>query len=183
MIYSLNERACVKRNRRGAFLHFPRNSKRTKCPLDARHDAGHCGRGGWGRTQMMKHSDPSRRAGSPRGGTTCPSLSSPQMNQFSSDPPCFFASPTLNPVTRGLKEGDPGAPFPARSAAGPAPLPAAPGAPAAAVARRPPPPRGARALGRLRSSGLGAAPLPGTRGRCRPTAVAMVTAGGGVRFT
>lgn len=38
-----------------------------------------------------------------------PSLSfpPPKTNQFSGDPTCYFSSPTLNPVTRDLKEGNP----------------------------------------------------------------------------
>lgn len=33
-------------------------------------------------------------------------LSSPQTNQFSGDPTCYFSSPTLNPVTRGPEGGE-----------------------------------------------------------------------------
>lgn len=62
-----------------------------------------------------------------------PSLSSPQMNQLSSDHTCFFPSPTLKLVTRGLKEGQAPRRFPSPDAARPLqPLPAAHGAPAAA---------------------------------------------------
>ena len=149
---------------------------------------GTVGKGNGGGIQMMKCFRPLKDHSvtpPPRGGGTHLSLSSPQMNQFSSDPTCFFASPTLNPVTRDLKEVDPGVfPFPACSATGPAPpgrlRSPRRGPSGAPTAPTHPAPRLRKAATR---SGLGAAPLPGTRGRCRPTAVAMVTAGGGVGFT
>lgn len=94
----------------------------------------------------------------------------------------FCLSPTLNPVTRGPKEGDPGGSLPRMQCGRSCPS-------------RPP----TKLQRRLEScahrphawspakdsahSCLGAAPLPGTRGRCRPAVVAMVTAGGGVGFT
>lgn len=64
------------------------------------------------------------------------------------------------------------------------PLPASPPSPGGCRSQCPPPPRAgpARAKGSA-CCGLGAALLPGTRGRCHPTIVAMVTAGGGEGFT
>lgn len=100
---------------------------------------------------MTRCSDASRSAQSPRGGGTPLSLSSSQMNQFSSDPTCFFASPTLNPVTRGLKEGDPGGSLPCVRSGGSCPSRPPTEPPAAAGATRLlPPPRAGPAPASLR---------------------------------
>lgn len=73
---------------------------------------GTCGGGRWRKDtgdEVLRHlKEPSVT----RGGGTHLCLSSPQMNRFFSDPSCFFASPTLSLVTRGLKEGDRGGSLP-----------------------------------------------------------------------
>lgn len=97
-------------------------------------------------------------------------LSSPQTNQFSGDPTCYFSSPTLNPVTRGLKEGEPKQPPCPCAVPAVQPLSSAHGAPVEASAPRPPPPRAgsrapakappAPACGPLPSLALGGAATP-----------------------
>lgn len=68
-------------------------------------------------------------------------LSSPQTNQFSGDSTCYFSSPTLNPVTRGSKEGEPKQPPCPCTVPAVQPLSSAHGAPVEASVPRPPPPR------------------------------------------
>lgn len=142
------------------------NPKLTQCPLDCPHPAGLPG-AGWGEVgggggrwgDTMTCSIPSRSSQSPREVEPVPSPHPAPTNQSSSDPTCFFASPTLSPVTRGLKEGDRGGSLPRRQR-GPScpsrpPTEPAPGA----GARRPPPPRAGRRSGKA-APAPAAAPLP-----------------------
>lgn len=132
-----------------------------------------------GRTQRPAPSPPGALSRPGRWNRSRPPHPAPE-NQPSSDPACFFASPTLSPVTRGLKEGDRGGSLPRRQR-GPSCPSRPPTEPGRGGSQAPTAPTRRAAQGEgCTGSGRGAAPLPGTRGRCRPAVVAMVTAGGGV---
>lgn len=126
-------------------------------------------------------SRPLQELSAPRGGGTGPVPPPRPREPALQRSYCLFASPTLSAVTRGLKEGTEAAPVPAGSAGPSCPSrpPTEPG-PRGSQAPTAPTRRAAAQGQGCTGSGRGAAPLPGTRGRCRPAVVAMVTAGGGV---